>query len=733
MIYLVSFTLILLAGFLGFYIGRRQAGQQASPLALTIKDIKKGLLNSEHLSQQAVLTEVGEDLSTTVQQLAGNMRRITMQSDSIAACINELNEMRDVLDGDAKESMSAMDATRSQFNQLDQVIEEIRKAVGESTGHMDKVSEATQVLSSDITHIASSAEQASANVTTMASAAEEMTANLTAVNSSLQDVNGASSNVAAAVEQMTASLEEVRRRCALASQETETASSYSQSTQSVMDELSKSAAEIGRFISMINSIADQTNMLALNAAIEAAGAGEAGKGFAVVANEVKELASQTAEATKLISEQVSIIQQHSDTAGKSTLEVTRLVSQVNQANQEITLAVDEQNSALQEISSSLSSVSRSSDDVTRNAAELQDAANEVARAAQEAATGTQVIAHSASRSAEAAESMLTLSEQTTQHIHAIHEQTGVATRSAEISEKNINRVYDLANYIEGSTNTFSILTDVVQGAVESLRASQVSYVTGADSFDVRNVKEGHLAWLRRLEQAVRGRISIPPQDAAQYRKCAFGQWYYGEGQSRYANDPLFTNLGSLHESVHAAAVEALEMVERQEPREAILPAIARFGLLRTELFDALDKLYMSDVQDEQKMIVWEDALDVGVKQLNDDHLVLIDYINTLHSAMKNGLGRDKMAEVLAGLTDFTKTHFAREEAMMKKHGYGRYSEQCAEHVKLLDDLAQKQRDFESGSATVALDLISFLHAWLVDHILGEDMQYKRFFNQKGVH
>ena len=93
--------------------------------------------------------------------------------------------------------------------------------------------------------------------------------------------------------------------------------------------LGDASTSIGDVIKVITSIADQTNLLALNATIEAARAGEIGKGFAVVAGEVKELARETAEATKRVSEQIAALQSTAESVAAGIRTTSETIGQMD--------------------------------------------------------------------------------------------------------------------------------------------------------------------------------------------------------------------------------------------------------------------------------------------------------------------------------------------------------------------------------------------------------------------
>ncbi|GED68967.1 methyl-accepting chemotaxis protein [Brevibacillus reuszeri] len=190
-------------------------------------------------------------------------------------------------------------------------------------------------------------------------------------------------------------------------------------TAGIVNALGRRSEEIGQMISLITTIAAQTNLLALNAAIEAARAGEQGRGFAVVADEVRKLAEQSSSAAEQVSTIVADIQRDTESAinamthGSTILgEGMTLVQSTGTAFEQITGSAAQLFTRTEEVSDEMRQISQQMQNIVsaiRNISQVaeQSAGNSqtVAAAAEEQNASMQEISAAATMLAKMAEEM----------------------------------------------------------------------------------------------------------------------------------------------------------------------------------------------------------------------------------------------------------------------------------------------------------------------------------------
>jgi len=248
--------------------------------------------------------------------------------------------------------------------QIERITEKFDKDIAELLRTMADASSEMQKTATSMSGIA---ETSTSKTKMMASSAER-----TAINVQ---------NVATATEQLSSSISEIKRQVGQSSAITDRAVQEANRTDNQVQGLSEAAMRIGEVVKIISDIAEQTNLLALNATIEAARAGEAGRGFAVVASEVKQLASQTANATNEISQQISAIQEETREAVDAIQSIGMTIKEVNAITGSVVAAVEQQNTATEEVARNVEQVAVATQEVTRNMKDLTNIAGDTDNAA----------------------------------------------------------------------------------------------------------------------------------------------------------------------------------------------------------------------------------------------------------------------------------------------------------------------------------------------------------------
>jgi len=167
-----------------------------------------------------------------------------------------------------------------------------------------------------------------------------------------------------------------------------------QETSKRIKRLGESSQEIGDIVSLINDIADQTNVLALNAAIQASMAGDAGRGFAVVADEVQRLAERSANATKQIETLVKTIQADTSEAVMSMETTTSEVVRGARLAKDAGEALQEVQSVSNTLADLIQNISNAAQQQAESAGHISNAMNIIQDITSQTSSGTMATARS---------------------------------------------------------------------------------------------------------------------------------------------------------------------------------------------------------------------------------------------------------------------------------------------------------------------------------------------------
>jgi len=131
-------------------------------------------------------------------------------------------------------------------------------------------------------------------------------------------------------------------------------------------------------------------------------------------------------------------------------------------------------------------------------------------------------------------------------------------------------------------------------------------------------------------------------------------------------------------------------------------------------------------------IEWTDDLSVGIVRIDEQHLKLIELLQTLEEAIRAGDDADLIEDSIVHLFNYAKVHFSAEEELLRQHKYPEEKLHELEHSKFIAKAFEFRENFDAKRPGLNLELVKFLSGWILSHIQITDQRYTKYLSKHGV-
>lgn len=375
-IQMITITAVIVALILAVFVGGTIARRISRSINKMMKELRRASEGDLTVTVNTGGTDEFKTLSDSINDMIGKMRLLIEETKRVSALVD--GSIDSVIDSSQTMKHATIDITDS--------ITGIEQGIVQQANDSESCMRQMDVLSEKINVVFDNSEK----IANIADATQDM------VGNGLETIKVLGKNVSDTVD----------------------------ITDKVIDgiqNLEVSSHSIASIITVINEIADQTNLLSLNASIEAARAGEAGRGFAVVADEIRKLADQSIDSVNQIRSIVDDI----DAKIRDTVAIAQQAETV----------VDNQQSSLKNtqgvftsLQSHFDSLVKNLDNITKGVQDIAESKNEtlsaiesISAVSQETAASTEEVTDTASRQVEAVERLNAEAEALTKNAKALTE------------------------------------------------------------------------------------------------------------------------------------------------------------------------------------------------------------------------------------------------------------------------------------------------------------------------